>query len=106
MYTSAKRDFLEKFSRIVLEPRQLDYKVQFCGPTGTNAVEAALKLARKVKGRAPVVAFMGGYHGVSLGSLAATGNREKRAGAGQPLANVLFVPYAAMPPSYSPMGQF
>jgi diaminobutyrate-2-oxoglutarate transaminase len=100
LHTKAKREFLESFSREVLAPRGLDYKVQFCGPTGTNAVEAALKLARKVKKRSSIFAFMGGYHGMSLGSLAATGNLDKRAGAGLPLGNVVFLPYPVMPPSY------
>ena len=50
-YTVAKRAFLETFSSKILEPRGLDYKVMFPGPTGTNAVESALKLARKVTGR-------------------------------------------------------
>lgn len=95
MYTGAKRAFLEEFSRTILEPKALDYKVQFCGSTGTNAIEAALKLARKVKRRAGIFSFMGGYHGMSLGSLATTGNRESRAGAGVPLTNVTFVPYPA-----------
>lgn len=93
LYTPAKRSFLEQFIALVLEPRKLDYKVQFCGPTGTNAVEAALKLARKVKQRRNVIAFMGGYHGMTLGSLAVTSNHECRAGAGLPLDNVHFVPY-------------
>lgn len=93
MYTAAKREFLEKFSDIALAPKHLDYKVQFCGPTGTNAVEAAFKLARKIKKRAGVFAFAGGYHGVSLGSLAATSGLSHRAAAGLPLANVTFMPY-------------
>jgi diaminobutyrate-2-oxoglutarate transaminase len=97
MYSTAKKEFLETFSREILKPRELDYKVQFCGPTGTNAVEAALKLARKVKQRVPIFSFMGGYHGVSCGSLAVTASLEKRAGAGLPLTNVVFLPYPSMP---------
>lgn len=93
MYTCAKRDFLEQFYNLVLRPKDLDYKVQFCGPTGANAVEAGLKLARKVKQRTGVFSFMGGYHGVSLGSLAVSGNAEFRASAGVPLGNVTFMPY-------------
>ena len=50
------------------------YRVQFTGPTGANAVEAALKLARKATGRTNVIAFTNAFHGVSLGALAATGN--------------------------------
>ncbi|MEE4302500.1 MAG: diaminobutyrate--2-oxoglutarate transaminase [Pseudomonadales bacterium] len=93
MQTEAKARFLETFRDLVLKPRQLDYKVQFPGPTGANAVEAALKLARKIKGRPNVVSFSNGFHGCTLGALAATGNGGKRAGAGQPLQNVTFVPY-------------
>lgn len=73
--TRAKTQFLEKFSEVILQPRSLDYKVQFTGPTGTNAVEAAIKLARKLKQRSHIVAFTNAYHGHSLGSLALTGNQ-------------------------------
>jgi len=93
MYTSAKRDFLQKFAQMVLEPRQLDYKVQFCGPTGTNAVEAALKLARRLKKRSMIFSFMGAYHGMSLASLSASGNRSHRFAAALPLTHVTFMPY-------------
>ncbi|WP_176548048.1 diaminobutyrate--2-oxoglutarate transaminase [Bacillus sp. AC79A.1] len=93
MHTVAKRDFMKKFIEEVLEPKGLDYKLQFCGPTGTNAVEAALKLARKVKNRTGVFSFMGGFHGMSLGSLSVTGNVQHRKGAGLPLQNVTFMPY-------------
>ncbi len=106
MQTVAKREFLNTFTREILEPKGLGFKVQFCGPTGTNAVEAALKLARKVKRRSNVFAFMGGYHGVSLGSLAVTGNREKRAAAGLPAQGVVFLPYPSMPADYKFMQSF
>ncbi len=93
MYTQAKKDFLITFNEQILKPRKLDYKVQFAGPTGTNAVEAALKLARKVKNRTGIFSFMGAFHGMSLGSLAATSNEASRKGAGIPLNNVTFIPY-------------
>ncbi|CAL9616184.1 Diaminobutyrate--2-oxoglutarate transaminase [Streptomyces sp. enrichment culture] len=93
MSTVAKRTFLETFQEIVLEPRELPYKVMFPGPAGTNAVEAALKLARKVKGREPVVFFTNSFHGMSLGSLAVTGNAFKRAGAGIPLVHATPMPF-------------
>jgi diaminobutyrate-2-oxoglutarate transaminase len=95
MYTSAKQQFIEAFEELVLQPKGLQYKLQFCGPTGTNAVEAALKLARKVTKRTGVFAFMGGYHGMSLGALSATSNRDSRAGAGLPLHDVTFMPFPA-----------
>ncbi len=93
LHTVAKREFLEEFERTILAPRGLDYKVQFPGPTGTNAVEAALKLARKVTQRRTVVAFSQAYHGMTLGALALTANPMARAGAGVPLPHVLVAPY-------------
>ena len=72
--TDAKYEFIEKFQSLILRPRGLDYKIQFVGPTGTNAVETALKLARKVKQRSKIVAFTNAYHGHTLGALAVTGN--------------------------------
>ncbi|WP_189427107.1 diaminobutyrate--2-oxoglutarate transaminase [Devosia pacifica] len=78
MFTDAKEKFLEAFERIILKPRNMDYKLMFMGPTGTNAVEAALKLARKVTGRNTVISFTNGFHGVTLGSLAATGASSHR----------------------------
>lgn len=93
MSTTAKRAFLAAFQEVVLGPRQLEYKVMFPGPTGTNAVEAALKLARKVKGREAIVSFTNAFHGMSLGSLAVTGNAFKRAGAGIPLVHGTPMPF-------------
>jgi diaminobutyrate-2-oxoglutarate transaminase len=93
MATAAKRRFLDLFESLILVPRRLDYKVQFCGPTGANAVEAALKLARKATGRTHVAYFTGAYHGLSLGALAVTASARKRAAAGVPLACSVAVPY-------------
>jgi diaminobutyrate-2-oxoglutarate transaminase len=93
MYTVAKREFLTAFERIVLRPRGLEYRVQFPGPTGANAVEAAFKLARKVKNRSNVIAFTNGYHGLSAGALAATGNRHFRSEAFVNRLDVSFMPF-------------
>ncbi len=94
MYTSEKAAFLDAFERIVLKPRGMDHKVMMTGPTGTNAVEAAIKLARKTTGRRNVIAFTNGFHGMTLGALACTGNAGKRAGAGGgALCGVSRMPY-------------
>jgi diaminobutyrate-2-oxoglutarate transaminase len=93
MHTTAKRRFLERFRDLILAPRDLDYKVMFPGPTGTNAVEAALKLARKATGRQHVLSFTNAFHGMTLGSLSVTGNSMKRQGAGIPLTNSSKIPY-------------
>lgn len=93
LHTAAKARFLEVFDQTILGPRNLHYKVQFPGPTGTNAVEAALKLARKATGRSRVVAFTGAFHGMTLGALAASSNPAARNGAGTSLNEIIFMPY-------------
>ncbi|UCZ51430.1 diaminobutyrate--2-oxoglutarate transaminase [Bacillus shivajii] len=91
--TTAKRDFLKKFNDVILKPRDMDYKVMFPGPTGTNTVESALKIARKVTGRTEVISFTNGFHGMTIGSLSVTGNAMKRKGAGIPLSNAVTMPF-------------
>jgi diaminobutyrate-2-oxoglutarate transaminase len=93
LHTTAKREFIEAFVDVVLRPRGLRYKLQFTGPTGTNAVEAAFKVARRATGRVGVIAFTRGFHGMSLGALAATGNRAKREAARVPLTHVDRFPF-------------
>lgn len=98
MYTVPKREFIEFYEQKILQPRGLNYKIQFPGPTGTNAVEAALKLARKVKKRQNIFAMMGGFHGMTLGSVALTTDAGSRAGAGVALQNVTHIPAPYMFP--------
>ena len=98
MYTPAKRDFLDTLQEKILKPRGLDYKVMCCGPTGTNSVEAALKLARKVTGRSNVWAFMGCFHGMTLGSLSLTTEAYARDAAGVALGNCTHIPAPYMFP--------
>ena len=93
MATDVKRDFMQAFVDTILLPRKLSYKMQFVGPTGTNAVEAALKLARRVTGRPSVVAFSHGFHGMTLGALACTANEHFRGAAGVPLGHVYRLPF-------------
>ena len=93
LHTDAKAEFLRTLEDVILRPRRLDYRAMFTGPTGTNAVEAAIKLARKVTGREMVIAFTNGFHGMTLGALACTGNAGKRGGAGVPLSHVAHEPY-------------
>ncbi len=94
MYTVEKARFLEAFEEIILRPRGMDHKVMMTGPTGTNAVEAAMKLARKVTGRRNIVSFTNGFHGMTMGALSLTGNAGKRAGAGGgPLCGATHMPF-------------
>ncbi|TCP38725.1 diaminobutyrate--2-oxoglutarate transaminase [Rhodovulum marinum] len=93
MHTEEKAAFLDAFEHHILRPRGMDHRVMMTGPTGTNAVEAAIKLARKVTGRRNVIAFTNGFHGMTLGALALTGNAGKRAGGGVSLPDVTHLPY-------------
>ena len=93
LHTQAKKEFIQSFHDIILAPRSMDYRLQFPGPTGTNAVEAALKIARKVTGRSNIIAFTNAFHGVTLGSVAATANSNHRGGAGVSLNDITHMPY-------------
>ena len=88
MQTSAKAEFMQTFTDLILEPRNMPHRIQFMGPTGTNAVEAAMKIARRATGRTEILAFSQGFHGMTLGSLAATANEYFRNASGVPLNHV------------------
>ncbi|MCP3380369.1 diaminobutyrate--2-oxoglutarate transaminase [Bradyrhizobium sp. CCGUVB4N] len=93
MATPAKLEFMETFNSVILRERDLQYRFQFTGPTGANAIEAALKLSRKITGRQNIISFTRGYHGMSLGAIAATGNRFYRKASGNTLSGATFMPY-------------
>ena len=92
MYAVPKEKFISYFEEKILKPRGLDYKIAFPGPTGTNAIELGLKLARKVKRRPYIWSFTGAFHGMTLGALALTTEAAARAGAGVPLQFVEHIP--------------
>lgn len=100
MYTTPKRELIEYLEKNILEPRGLNFKVMFPGPTGTNAIEAALKLARKAKGRSNVFSLMGCFHGMTLGALALTTDSAARKGAGVKLNDVTHIPAPYMYPGF------
>jgi diaminobutyrate-2-oxoglutarate transaminase len=93
LYTDAKAEFMAAFRDKILRPRDMDYTLMFTGPTGTNAVEASLKLARKLKGRSHVISFTNGWHGQTLGALSMTANSHHRDGAGIALTGAHRLPY-------------
>lgn len=94
MATEAKNAFIDTFQELILEPRKLDYRLQFCGPTGTNAVEAAIKLARMVTKRVNIISFTNGFHGMTSAALAVTGNNYHKEGIpGTHSQYTTFMPY-------------
>ena len=92
MDTTSKLEFLESLDKFIFKPRKLNYKVQFCAPSGANSIEAALKLARKIKKRRKIIAFSGSFHGMSLGALSVTANKYYK-NSFFSLGEVDFIPY-------------
>ncbi|MEP0920023.1 aspartate aminotransferase family protein [Leptolyngbya sp. DQ-M1] len=68
-------------------------KIQFCGPSGADAVEAALKLVKTATGRRSVLSFQGGYHGMTHGALSLTGNLKAKQAVSGLMPDVHFLPY-------------
>ncbi|WP_458180677.1 diaminobutyrate--2-oxoglutarate transaminase [Bradyrhizobium sp. 14AA] len=93
MATPVRLEFMQTFGSVILRERSMQYRFQFTGPTGANAIEAALKLSRKITGRQNIISFTNGYHGLSLGAAAASGNRFYRKATGISLSGTTFMPY-------------
>lgn len=68
-------------------------KIQFCSPAGTDAVEAALKLVKGATGNSSVLAFQGGYHGMTNGALSLMGDKEVKQGVSGLMPGVSHLPY-------------
>ncbi len=92
MFTVPKREFIETLEKKIIEPRGFKYRIQFTGPTGTNAIEAAVKLARKETGRRNIFAFMGCFHGMTLGALSLTTEMYARNGANATFTDCTHIP--------------
>ncbi len=93
MATPAKLEFMEQLWQTLPTRFVQECRIQFCGPTGSDAVEAALKLFKTVTGRQSVIAFHGAYHGMTSGSLALMGNLGPKTPVGGVQGNVHFFPY-------------
>ncbi len=70
-----------------------EYVLQFTGPSGADANEAAIKLAKTYTGRGNVIAFSGGFHGMTHGALSLTGNLNAKNNVQNLMAGVQFLPY-------------
>lgn len=91
--TPAKAAFAREIFALAPSPLRERGRIQFCSPSGSDAVEAALKLARLHTGRRGIWAFGGAYHGMTAGALAAMGNLSAKAGASASDVNFMPFPY-------------
>ena len=94
LMTPAKDAFVEQLFEVLPSTLQ-DGRIQFCGPTGADAVEAAVKLAKTATGRTGLVAFGGGYHGMTHATLALTGAHAPKRHLGPLLPDVQHLPFPA-----------
>ena len=70
-----------------------EYCLQFCGPSGADGTEAAMKLAKTYTGRNTIISFSGGFHGMTHGSLSVTGNLSAKNAVNGLMPGVQFMPY-------------
>jgi diaminobutyrate-2-oxoglutarate transaminase len=92
--TPAKDQFTEAHLALLPESMRATTKVHFCGPTGANAVEAALKLCKSHTGRSDIISFQGGFHGSTHGAMAVTGLVAPKAAVPGRMPDVHFFPYS------------
>ncbi|WP_411350110.1 diaminobutyrate--2-oxoglutarate transaminase [Paenibacillus sp. WLX2291] len=91
--TPLKLAFMEElFSLLPMEMRD-HAKIQFCGPTGADAVEAAIKLVKTATGGRSILAFQGSYHGSTQATMAMSGNLSKKQHLQSLLPDVHFLPF-------------
>lgn len=91
--TTPLKDQFSDYLLSLLPGQGKEYCLQFCGPSGADAVEAALKLAKKYTGRSGVISFSGGYHGMTHGALSVTGNLSPKEAINGMMPEVQFMPY-------------
>jgi len=91
--TPIKDEFMEELFSSLPQEFTARAKIQFCGPAGADAVEAAIKLVKTATGNRSILSFHGAYHGMTHGALSLTGN----VGPKEPVANLMpdvhFLPY-------------
>jgi diaminobutyrate-2-oxoglutarate transaminase len=93
MPSPAKDAFTEAQLSMLPEQVRGHMKIHFCGPTGADAVDAAIKLAKMATGRGGVVAFQGGFHGTTHATMALTGNLSSKGAVANGMPGVHFLPY-------------
>ncbi len=92
--TPAKDAFVQAQLSMLPSSLQDRMKIHFCGPTGANAVDAAIKLCKTATGRGDIVSFQGGFHGSSHAAMAVTGLVEQKSPVPNGVPGIHFFPYS------------
>ncbi|ELO1773728.1 pyridoxal phosphate-dependent class III aminotransferase [Vibrio fluvialis] len=91
--TKAKTNFIKAVKAFLPEELGNNCVIQFCGPSGADAVEAAIKLAKQTTGRNTMFAFRGAYHGMTNGTMGMMGNLNTKARRTGLMSDVHFMPF-------------
>lgn len=91
--TPVKDQFVQTILSLLPEELKDNAKIQFCSPSGTDAVDAAIKLCKTATGRSSIIAFGGAYHGMGHGALSLTGNLNAKQKVHSLMPDVHFLPY-------------
>jgi diaminobutyrate-2-oxoglutarate transaminase len=93
LMTPVKDQFIQDLFASLPSEFVQNAKIQFCGPSGADAIEAALKLVKTATGRRTVLCFHGAYHGMTHGALSVTGELGPKQAVAGLMAEVYFLPY-------------
>ena len=93
--TKIKIDFMKQLLSSLPKKLKNKYRVNFGGPTGSDAVESAIKLARINTGRHTIISFQGAYHGMTMGALSVTSKVSHRKKVNPLIPGVHFMPYGS-----------
>ncbi|MDW2175974.1 pyridoxal phosphate-dependent class III aminotransferase [Vibrio sp. 1637] len=91
--TSVKTTFIQSVKSFLPQELSENSVIQFCGPSGADAVEAAIKLAKQTTGRNTMFAFRGAYHGMTNGTMGMMGNLGTKARRTGLMSDVHFMPF-------------
>lgn len=91
--TPVKDAFVEEIFASLPSEFAKNAKIQFCGPSGADGVEAAIKLVKTATGNRSILSFHGGYHGMTHGALSLTGNLNPKQAVSGLMPDVHFLPY-------------
>ncbi|MEV8516976.1 diaminobutyrate--2-oxoglutarate transaminase family protein [Dactylosporangium sp. NPDC051484] len=89
-----RQEFVDAHLSLLAEPMRSQTKIHFCGPTGANAIEAAIKLCKVHTGRSGIVAFQGGFHGSTHGAMSVSGLVGPKNQVGTSMPDTHFLPYS------------
>jgi diaminobutyrate-2-oxoglutarate transaminase len=92
--TEAKQEFSRRLRGLLPPSMRTRTKIHFCGPTGADGIDAAIKLCKTFTGRGDIIAFHGGFHGSTQSTIALTGLRSSKEHLQNLLPGVSFFPYS------------